>query len=171
MNQVSFISVLSQFESSTLWGWHFLVPSTIAAQFVNGKDRRVICTINEIKLHCALMPNKETWFIMINQGVQKKLGVALNSEISVLIEKDTSKYGMPIPEEFQEVLLQDPDADRYFHKLTPGKQRSLLYIIGKVKNSESRIRKSLAIADHLTANKGEIDYKMLNEALKEYNRM
>jgi uncharacterized protein YdeI (YjbR/CyaY-like superfamily) len=85
--------------------------------------------------------------------------------------KDDSKYGMPMPDEFQEVLYQEPDASKYFHELTAGKQRSLLYIVGKVKNTESRIKKSLAIADHLVANKGKLDFKMLNEAFKEYNKM
>ncbi|MBK8517794.1 MAG: hypothetical protein IPL55_16360 [Saprospiraceae bacterium] len=59
----------------------------------------------------------------------------------------------------------------FFHALTPGKQRSLIYIVGKVKNTESKIRKSLAIADHLTSNKGKIDGKLLYEALKEYNKI
>ena len=55
--------------------------------------------------------------------------------------------------------------------LTPGKKRTLLYLVGNVKNSDSRIRKSLAIADHLTVNKGQIDFKLLNEAFKAYNKM
>ncbi len=41
--------------------------------FIEGKDRRVICVINDkVSLHCALMPNKDTWFIMLNQHIQKK---------------------------------------------------------------------------------------------------
>ena len=77
---------------------------------------------------------------------------------------------MPMPDEFQEVLYQEPDASNYFHALKAGKQRSLLYIVGKVKNAESRINKSLAIANHLLANKGKLDYKMLNEAFKDQHR-
>lgn len=172
MEAVSFTSILTQFPSSPLWGWHFIVPAIIAKQFIQGKDRRVICTINDkVTLHCALMPNKDSWFIMLNQQIQKKLQTPLNSEITVSLIKDESEYGMPMPEELREVLDQDPAADTYFHSLTAGKQRSLIYIISKVKNTDSRIRKSLAIADHITANRGSIDYKLLNEALKEYNKM
>ncbi|MBK8347379.1 MAG: YdeI/OmpD-associated family protein [Saprospiraceae bacterium] len=172
MEDVTFHTILNQFENSSLWGWHFLVPNEVAVLFVNGKDRRVVVTINnKTTLHCALMPNKDTWFIMLNQGMQKQIGVPSGGDLSVVITKDNSRYGMPMPDEFREVLDQDPQADYYFHTLTPGKQRSLIYIISKVKNTDSRIKKALAISDHLVANKGVIDYKLLNEALKAYNKM
>ena len=170
--KVSYPTMLDRFPDSPLWGLHFLVPPDIAAKFVSGKDRRVICSLNgKVVIHCALMPNKETWFVMLNKDVVKKLGCNVGDELAIVMEKDESEYGMPMPEELKEVLAMDAMADKYFHKLTPGKQRSLIYIISKVKNSDSRIRKSLAVADHLTANKGEIDYKLLSEALKEYNKM
>lgn len=167
-----FKTLLAKFPASPLWGLHFEVPADVAKLYIVGKDRRVICKINdEVSLHCALMPSKEIWFVMLNQQVVKKLNQPIGSEIIVSIEKDISEYGMPMPEEFKEVLDQQPDADHYFHALTAGKQRTLIYIVAKVKNSDSRIRKALAIADHITANKGQIDFKLLNEALKMYNKM
>lgn len=172
MNPVTFSTTITHFISSPLWGYHFPVSNEIASLFINGNNRRVICTLNDtISLHCALMPNKENWFVMLNKQVFKKLNLPLNSVIEVKMIKDESEYGMPMPDEFREVLDQDPDADVYFHNLTPGKQRSLIYLVGKVKSSDSRIRKALAIADHLTANKGNIDYKLLNEAFKTYNNL
>ncbi len=171
-DEVTFTSTLDRFPASPLWGLHFLVPHDIAVKFATGKDRRVVCTINDlVTLHCAIMPNKDTWFVMLNKDVTRRLQCSVGDELRLVMYKDKSEYGMPMPEEFREMLDQDPDADRYFHKLTPGKQRSLLYIISKVKNTDSRIRKSLAIADHLTANKGNIDFRLLNEAFKEYNKM
>jgi len=172
MTPITFKAELAHFESSPLWGWHFLVSDEVARSFMDGNDRRVICKINgEMTIHCALMPNKGTWFVMLNQDIIKKLKLILHVVVTVEMMKDESQYGMPMPDEFQEVLYQEPDASKYFHELTPGKRRSLLYIVGKVKNSESRIKKSLAISDHLMANKGKLDYKMLNDAFKEYNRM
>lgn len=172
MSSISFKATLSHFENSPLWGWHFLVSDEMARTFIEGNDRRVVCKINgATTIHCALMPNKGTWFVMLNQEIIKKLQLTLYGEIHVEMVKDDSKYGMPMPDEFQEVLYQEPDASKYFHELTAGKQRSLLYIVGKVKNTESRIKKSFAIADHLVANKGKLDFKMLNEAFKEYNKM
>lgn len=172
MNPVTFSTTIAHFTSSPLWGYYFPVSNEIASLFINGNNRRVICTLNDtISMHCALMPNKENWFVMLNKQVFKKLNLPLNSVIEIKMIKDESEYGMPMPDEFREVLDQDPDADVYFHNLTPGKQRSLIYLVGKVKSSDSRIRKALAIADHLTANKGNIDYKLLNEAFKTYNNL
>jgi len=134
LESINFKSIVSQFESSPLWGWHFLVPDDIASMFVDGKDRRVVCTINDIlKLHCALMPSKDTWFVMMNQPNIKKLNVALHGEINVAMQKDTSDYGMTMADEFREVLDQELSADKYFHALTPGKQRTLLHIVNSVK--------------------------------------
>jgi hypothetical protein len=172
MQEVTFNAVLLQFPSSPLWGLHFIVPADIAQTFINGKNRRVICTVNDtLTLHCALMPNKDTWFIMLNQEVRKKLKIAVNQDIKVVLAMDDSEYGMPMAEELREVLYQDPIADQYFHALTPGKQRSLIYLINKIKSPDIRILKCLVISDHLTANSGKIDSKMLYEALKNYSHM
>ena len=40
---------------------------------------------------------------------------------------------MPISEEMKELLELDPDGEVLFHKLTPGKIRSLLHIVNKVR--------------------------------------
>lgn len=82
MEKLHFKAVLTQFTDSPLWGWHFLVPNNIACKYTNGKDRRVICTINDtLTLHCALMPNKNNWFVMLNNANVKKLKLVANAEI------------------------------------------------------------------------------------------
>lgn len=171
METFSFNTTLRKFQSSPLWGWYFDVPEYVATVFTKGSDRRVICTINEhIFIHCALMPNKGTWFILLNKENVKKISLPENHEISVKISKDNSEYGMPMPDELNEVLLQDYKAYEYFHALTPGKQRSLIYLINKIKSSEIKIRKSLVVADHLVANSGKLDHKLLYEGLRDYNK-
>ncbi len=171
-NSVNFKATATQFPSSPLWGWHFVVPNDIATLFVNGKDRRVVCIINDkLTIHAALMPNKDTWFVMLNQKNVKLLQIEPDTVVEVQMLKDTSEFGMPFPDELKEVLIQDIEAENYFMALTPGKQRTLIYQINNTKSSDGRIRKSLAIADHLKANRGVIEYKLLNEAFKAYNKM
>ncbi|MFN4123613.1 MAG: YdeI/OmpD-associated family protein [Flavobacteriales bacterium] len=75
-----------------------------------------------------------------------------------------------MPEEFEEVMQQDEIGSQLFHQLTAGKKRSLLYMIGKVKNVQSRINKSLAVMEHLKENQVKLDYKILNEKMEEFNR-
>ena len=90
--------------------------------------------------------------------------------MAVLMSLEASKYGVDMPEELQAALDQDPLAMEFFDLLTPGKQRNLIYLVNKVKNTNSRINKALAIIDHLTEMQGKLDFKLLNEKIKEYNQ-
>ena len=74
-----------------------------------------------------------------------------------------------MPEEMEVLLAQDEEADRYFHQLTPGKQRSLLHIIGKPKTEATRLKKAIVITEYLKTNRGKLDFKELNLAFKEYS--
>lgn len=84
-------------------------------------------------------------------------------------QKNSSEYGLEMPEELAMVLEQDEEAKSYFDELTKSKQRSLIYIVLKVKNTDSRVRKALTIAAHLQQSKGTLDFKKLNEWTKYYN--
>ncbi len=70
-------------------------------------------------------------------------------------------------EELAELLAQDEEGNRFFHALTPGKLRTLLYIVGQPKNSDIRLHRALAIVEHLKMNQGKIDYKTLNISIRE----
>lgn len=157
--------------NSNLWGYHLPVDTNFAEQFIDGNNRRIICHLPiGISIHSALMPQDGAYFILINKELRNKLGIQEGDPITVDIEKDESEFGIPMPESFLVLLDQDEAGKIYFNQLTPGKQRSLLYIISKVKNVDSQISKGLAILDHLKAVKGKIDYKMLNATIKEYNQ-
>lgn len=163
-------TTLEEFDSN-VWGYHLPVAKQQAQEFIEGDNRRVQCIINgQLNLHCALMPYPEGYFILMNQPNVKKLGIKPGDKVSVKIEKDNSDYGLPMPDSFMALLSQDELGNEYFHKLTPGKQRSLIYIVAKVKNIDSQINKGLAILDHLTTSKGKLDFKQLNEKIKEYNQ-
>lgn len=150
-------------------GWHFIpVEAKIAKRFEK-KDgtRRVVCTINgDISFQCALIPWGEIFTIIVNKAKREKLGVAAGDKVSVELTADESKYGLPMPEELHEVLNQDPDGDRYFHALTAGKQRSILYFVGKIKDIDKRIHTALIFIEHLKKNDGKIISDLLQEELK-----
>ena len=76
-----------------------------------------------------------------------------------------------MPEEMEEIMAQDPEVDKVFHSLTPGKQRSLLYLIGKPKTTESRIKKAVLITRYLAEVNGEIDFREMNEYIKTNNKL
>ena len=164
----SFNGIITTVESP-MWNMHIDVPADITLALKTQKISRLICTFNgKQPSHCALMSHGDgNYFILLNKERSKKLGVSIGSPVLLHIEADQSTYGMPMPEEMAELMRQDPEADRHFHALTPGKQRSLLFIIGKPKGSETRLKKAIGICEYLKSVNGALDFQEMNQALKE----
>lgn len=168
---MEFTATLLHFNNA-LWGYHFLVAEENARPFIVGNDRRIICKVNgRMQIHSALMPSKGGWFVLLNKKICDELGVMVGDRLHIQLEKDTSPYGMPMPEELQVLLDQDEVGSTYFHRLTPGKQRSLMYIVSKVKSMDSRLNKALAIVHHLKEAEGQLDFRRLNDWIKHYNNL
>lgn len=152
-----------------LWGSHVRVPAGIARELASGRSRRIICSLNDCRaFQCALLPfGSGQLVISVNKTLRAKLGLGIGDDINVSVQKDASTYGLPVPEEMAELLAQDKKGDRLFHALTRGKQRTLLYIIGSVKDPDRRIHRALAIVNHLKDNGGTLNYRQLDKALRQ----
>lgn len=164
---MEFTAKLENF-NTRLWTWHIKVPKAIAKHYLDMGDKRVVCHLNDtFEFQCAIMSAGEgVYFINLNKKIRDQLGLKEGSRIRVMLEKDESEFGMPVPEEFKEVLKQDKKANTYFEQLTPGKQRNLIYIVGQAKNTDLRILRSIIIIDHLKNNLGKIDFRSLNKELQ-----
>lgn len=162
MPELHFTAHLDKFDSN-LWGYHIVVPDIVAQAFLTGNQRRVVCTLNETEtFQCALMPKGEgVYFININKKLRDKLKLKLGSEVQVTLREDNSDYGLPMPEELAELLKQDEEGNQLFHALTPGRQRTLLYHIGSPKSSDTRLLRAIATIEHLKANGGKVNYRVL----------
>ena len=113
------------------------------------------------------MPSGDgTYFIMTNNDFRKKNQLDTGDHVIVKLKKDESKYGMWVPDFFEELCYQDPEASALFHDLTAGKQRTLLHLIGKPKSENKQLEKALVIFDYLKDVNGKLDFKELNEAFK-----
>lgn len=153
-------------------GWHFLVIEKKTADKLSFKDKykRVVCKINGGEpFQCALMPTRGKFYIIVNKKKREALGIVAGDRVNVELVVDESKYGLPMPEEFREVLNQDPEGDKLFHSLTPGKQRSLLYYVGNIKDIDRRIFQALAIIEHIKEH-GKVIDKLLYQELKRPHR-
>lgn len=169
MSDATFKTCILKFESD-LWSYYVAIPKAIGDPFIDGENRRVVCIINAAEpIHSALMPKGEVYSIYVKIEFMKKHGLLEGDEVNVTLKKDVSEYGMPLPESFQVLMDQDEEGTRYFKSLSMGKQRSLIHIVGKVKNVDSQLAKGLAIMHHLKEAKGELDFKRLNVLIKEYN--
>jgi len=118
----AFTTTLCKFDSD-LWHFYFPVPAQVAELFIEGNSRRIFCKINDLlEMQCALMPDGNgEYFVNVNAENRKKLGLEEGDTATLSIRKDDSEYGMEMPEEFLEVLLQDELAHQHFLSLTPGK--------------------------------------------------
>jgi len=166
---MKFKTILEKFDGN-LWGQHVKVPEKVSKKFLADGSKRVVCKVNnELSFQAALMPSKKGYyFINFNKQNSKKLKLEIGQEMTIELSKDESKYGLPMPEEFQELLYQDEEGNELFHNLTPGRQRNLLHIIGSVKSPEIRIRKGLIALNHLRSNGGKLDNRQLNQDFKNY---
>ena len=174
MTKRSMAKFTSTLERSTnkLWGSHFGVPKFVARKLIDGKSRRVVCTLNGSAEHqCALLPHGNGSFVIsVNKKLRDNLKLEFGMPVQISLRKDDSKYGLPMPEELEELLHQDKEGHRLFHSLTPGRLRTLLYIVGQAKNPDSRIARALIIVQHLKAHKGKINYRQLNVTMRGAHR-
>ena len=151
--------------------YHFLrFEKDLVAPFgFKGGIRRVVCTLNGTEtIQCALLPagNGTQYCISLNKKIRDKLRLAVGDTVLVGLTRDESKYGLPMPEELQEVLHQDDEGNELFQALTNGKQRTILYYVAKYKDIDRRIGSALIIIEHLKNNAGKIDYRKLYQELK-----
>lgn len=168
----SFETKLVKFTNNPLWTYHVQVPLAVVEFFKNENQKRFLVTLNNIEtFHAAILSDGDNYYyIYMNAERRKKLKLKVGSIVKVRLEKDNSKYGMEMPEELSELFVLDADADTYFHALTPGKQRALIYIVDKVKSSQKRIEKAIVITEHLKMLKGGIDFKLLQEAFRNFGK-
>jgi len=158
--------------SSNVYNVHIHIPAEVYEKITKDGNKRVLCTVNDNEyFHAGLMPKGDGhYFIMLNKKRMKAFKLDIGDEVQIALKKDTSKYGMKMPAEFDEVLSTDEEGLKHFENLTDGKKRNLIHLVASVKNTDIKITKALIILDHLKANKGQIDFKLLNEAFKVKNR-
>ena len=164
-----FVGTIDDFNSD-LWGHHVMVPLEISTFFIEHNIKRLQCTLNDMEtFQCALMPKGEgRYFINLNKERRKKLKLELGQKIKVKLERDHSEYGLPMPEELKELMNIDAEGHKLFHALTAGKQRNLLFIIGKPKKTETRLHKAWVVLEYLKSTDGNLDFRDLNQAFREH---
>lgn len=168
---MKFLTTIKTFDFNDLgYGLHIQIPDEVYIQIIKtAPDKRVICTFNSTIIHhCALMPKDGSHFILLNKEICKKLNCKVGDTITIELKKETAKYGLPISEELEEVLYSDPDGAMLFNKLTPGKQRTLIHIVNKIKSTQLKIERSFVILEHLKKLKGVLDYEILKQDIKDY---
>ena len=172
---MKFKGILKAFEENSLgYGPHIVIPNDIFEKMIKlTNDKRIKCTLNNtITVSRAMSPKGDIHYILLNKDIVKKLNIDFGDDVSVELQPDQSKYGIDITEEMEEVLYSDPEGNALFDKLTPGVQRSLIYIVNKIKSSQLRIQRSFVILEHIKKMNGKVEYEILQQDFKDYrNKM
>lgn len=162
-----FNSVLERFENSKIWSFHFRIPNGIARSILT-RGKRVVVVINkDISYQCALMSAGDYgYFVNVNATIRKKAKIELFDKVSLKIQNDDSKYGLPVPKVFEELLKQDLSFAKVFESLSMGKQRSLIHLVGTFKSEQKQLEKLFVIRDYLVQVQGKLDYNELHQAFR-----
>jgi hypothetical protein len=117
------------------------------------RNCRLIATVNgQVSFPCAIQPRSGGGgFVMFSKKRMKEAGCIPGDRVKVQFVHDTSTYGMPMPEELEEVLHQDPYGKSRFDKLTPGKQRNIINYVSSVKSQTLRVERALKLIRNLSA--------------------
>lgn len=132
--------------------FYMMVPDDVAAQFVEGrKPARVRCVLNgHVNFQCAIRPKGGGGFyINVGTPLRQEGKLVLGQKLHAAIRKDDSEYGRDMPEELQELLMQDEEANRLFESAKPVNQRAIIYYVAGAKSIQVRIDRAIVMVDRL----------------------
>lgn len=128
---------------------------------------RLLTSINGFFLtRGGLMAHKNgSAYLSIDQKTMQTFHLKPHQPFTIEIELDTSKYGLDVPLEFEEVLQQEPILNHRFSQMSIGKQRAIIYKISQLKNQDLRIERSLLYLKNLMqCEVGKEDFKVIYDS-------
>jgi len=127
------------------------IPADVAEAWLPVNGKRCLYKLFDGELyHGGFIHNGLGGYqLIIGKKARDAAGVSAGSAVTITLSPDTSRYGCDMPDELAEVLATDSKANDVFHALTPGRQRSLIYLVTAVKSTDKRIGRSLKIAEAL----------------------
>ncbi|WP_124980668.1 YdeI/OmpD-associated family protein [Nonlabens xiamenensis] len=130
-----------------------LIPEDIAAQLAQDRVKRVVAELfhddRSLTLYAGVLKKKGVVYLMFSKAKRKELEVEPGDTINVQMKEDTSKYQAPMTEELEAVLLSDYEAYQIFEQLLPGKQRNIIFMVYKAKDSQKRVDIALNAMENL----------------------
>jgi hypothetical protein len=112
--------------------------------------KRVICTINNIDFHCAIMNSKLLGnYIMLSAKTMKQLGLNLGDTITPVLKQDNTDLQFLESKILDAVLETDELGKQKFNELTNGKKRAIISLVHQVKNEAKQIDRALKIVSNL----------------------
>ncbi|MEQ9309812.1 MAG: YdeI/OmpD-associated family protein [Balneolaceae bacterium] len=160
MEPITFTSYLDYLPKLKLT--HIIVPADIVEK-VGGIGTRLLVSINGNELFHGGMVAKGQGraYITVNKARQKKWKLDENQALTISVELDLSKYGVPVPEEFEALLDQDLKGAELFEQLAPSEQRYIINYVNGVKSSQLKIDRAIMLIENLKTMPDKFDFRHL----------
>ena len=126
INSITFTSRINR--PQHLLNVHYITVATNTVAKLGGTmNVRLLCSINNAAaFQCSLVALGEGG-CFINNKRMKQFGLKEGDMVHIALEKDTSEYGMEMPEALAALLEQDYKGMHCFQNLTAGKQRYIIH--------------------------------------------
>ncbi len=131
---------------------HYItVLPSVVAELGGTMKVRLLCSINHTDaFQCGLVALGEgAAYISINTKRMKQLGLKEGDMVHVALQKDTSEFGMEMPDALAVLLEQDDRGMLCFQHLTAGKQRYVIQYVSTVKNPQLRVDRAIMLIENL----------------------
>lgn len=143
------------------------IPEKHILPFIEAGHTRVKVAATHDKktiiIYAAVRLYKGIYHMMFSKRNQDLLDLLPDQSFTLQFFENDMKYGVPVPEELETVLLSAYDAYTLFETLREGFQRSIIYTITRFKDSQKRIDVSLTLCENLK--RGIRDRKLILKAL------
>ena len=127
-----------------------IVPEKIAEEFATENITRILLTIDAHRWRRAIQNKRDgRRYVVLGKEMLRQAGVSRGDHMHVTIEQDTDPDHIEMAAEFTAVLEQDPEALARWETFTVGKKRSLALYVSGAKRSETRIKRSLELAEKI----------------------
>lgn len=130
---------------------YFAISKEHIDTFEKKGKTRFTCTIDEnYSFPCGLNHlGHGHYFIMLTKERITSIKKEEGDSIEVQLEEDTSELGVEMPEVLEILLEQDSRLQSKFSQLTPGKKRSIIFQILKIKDLNKQVAKAIELIDTL----------------------
>lgn len=148
---IHFKEIIRKMPPNPAGSWNYIdFPENVHELFGKKGFVKVKGYINNKAFKSNLFPKGNGFHAMtLPLKLQKELGVKLNEEISVSIEEDFEERIIPMPVELQEAIDFDEEFATLYQQLSASKQKDYRLWISSAKQTETRIKRVVELAERL----------------------
>ena len=138
MTSYSFETVLLRPEGVGTWTY-LNIPREVSATFGSKSQVRVKGMINGQPYRSTALPSGDgSHYLVVGKEIRDQINARQGDQVQVTIELDLEERHVDIPEDLQEALAGDPQAQQVFEKMSYSHQKEYVDWIQGAKKAETR---------------------------------